>query len=270
MRRTWVFGLLLLTLPLIALAGPRAAGSRAPSCGVWRWPVKTLSDPRRKSVDYHAKKTSVKALRRKKRPGITIGTDTPRTGTIEHQNWTVTGDIQLAKIEDDSDIHAVISVPGHHLKTMIVEFPKKTCVKMPYKRAKIAAARDKFLNNCGSIGSSSFTKLKGRVTVTGVGFWDEKHGQTGVAPNAIELHPVLNFKGSCSKASTGGGGGGGGGTKDCTPGYSPCLVYHGGADYDCYGKGGDGPYYTKPGVVYRVTGSDPYRLDGNHNGYGCE
>jgi len=35
--------------------------------------------------------------------------------------------------------------------------------------------------------------------VTGVGFWDEIHGQTGVAPNGIELHPVLRFKGACRR-----------------------------------------------------------------------
>jgi hypothetical protein len=65
-------------------------------------------------------------------------------------------------------------------------------------------------------------------------------------------------------------GGGGGGTNNCTPGYSPCLVWHGGADYDCYGGGGNGPYYTAPGVTYRVTGSDPYGLDADNDGYGCE
>ena len=52
-------------------------------------------------------------------------------------------------------------------------------------------------------------------------------------------------------------------------------MYHGGADYDydCYGGGGGGgggPYYTQPGVLYTVTGYDPYRLDGNNNGLGCE
>jgi hypothetical protein len=31
------------------------------------------------------------------------------------------------------------------------------------------------------------------VTVVGVGFFDILHGQTGVAPNAIELHPVLQI-----------------------------------------------------------------------------
>jgi hypothetical protein len=29
--------------------------------------------------------------------------------------------------------------------------------------------------------------------VTGVAFFDFKHGQIGVAPNAIELHPILAF-----------------------------------------------------------------------------
>jgi hypothetical protein len=57
---------------------------------------------------------------------------------------------------------------------------------------------------------------------------------------------------------------------NCTPGYAPCLVYHGGADYDCYGGSGNGPYYTAPGVTYRVTGYDPYGLDSDNDGYGCE
>jgi len=30
--------------------------------------------------------------------------------------------------------------------------------------------------------------------VTGVAFFDYEHGQTGVAPNAIELHPILGFR----------------------------------------------------------------------------
>jgi len=29
------------------------------------------------------------------------------------------------------------------------------------------------------------------MTVTGVGFFDSPHNQTGAAPNEIELHPVL-------------------------------------------------------------------------------
>jgi hypothetical protein len=60
----------------------------------------------------------------------------------------------------------------------------------------------------------------------------------------------------------------GGGGSNCTPGYSPCLPL-GPSDYDCYGGGGNGPAYTQPGVVYQVSGSDPYGLDSNHDGLAC-
>jgi hypothetical protein len=31
------------------------------------------------------------------------------------------------------------------------------------------------------------------VTVTGIAFFDTIHGQEGIAPNGIELHPVLSI-----------------------------------------------------------------------------
>jgi hypothetical protein len=54
-------------------------------------------------------------------------------------------------------------------------------------------------------------------------------------------------------------------SNNCTPGYSPCLPPA--SDYDCAGGSGDGPEYT--GFV-RVTGSDPYGLDADGDGFGCE
>ncbi|MGH9419396.1 MAG: hypothetical protein ACRD3J_05435, partial [Thermoanaerobaculia bacterium] len=41
--------------------------------------------------------------------------------------------------------------------------------------------------------TSSFKTTSTAVTVRGVGFWDFLHGQTGVAPNGIELHSVLDI-----------------------------------------------------------------------------
>ena len=58
-----------------------------------------------------------------------------------------------------------------------------------------------------------------------------------------------------------GASGGGGSTGSCEPGYSPCLPVTG--DLDC----ADIPASKKP---LHVTGSDPYRLDGNGDGLGCE
>lgn len=50
----------------------------------------------------------------------------------------------------------------------------------------------------------------------------------------------------------------GGGGSGCNPSYSPCVPN--GRDYDCSEL--DGPY--------TVRGDDPYRLDGDNDGVGCE
>ena len=171
----------------------------------------------RSKVDFDPIGTQVKFLRSRARPGIPIGTNTPRISRTEFHTWQVRARPIQAKVEDDGDIYLVISVPRAPSKTMIVEFPKKTCVASPFKRFRMSHARQQFLSNCGAVSASSWLKLAGRVTITGVGFWDEKHGKTGIAPNGIELHPALGFTGDCHKASTGGGGGGGGGGT-CTPG----------------------------------------------------
>lgn len=37
-------------------------------------------------------------------------------------------------------------------------------------------------------------RLCGKARITGVASFDFLHGQTGVAPNGIELHPLLAFR----------------------------------------------------------------------------
>jgi hypothetical protein len=66
---------------------------------------------------------------------------------------------------------------------MIAEAPSPSCdphAPALYRR-EIAAARAR-------------VRLCSRARVTGVAFFDYRHGQTGVAPNAIELHPLLGFR----------------------------------------------------------------------------
>jgi hypothetical protein len=62
--------------------------------------------------------------------------------------------------------------------------------------------------------------------------------------------------GRLSRSAAGGNSTGNG----CQPGYSPCLPRV--ADLNC----ADIPASKRP---VRVTGSDPYRLDGNGDGWGC-
>ncbi|WP_432986652.1 hypothetical protein [Dactylosporangium sp. CA-233914] len=54
---------------------------------------------------------------------------------------------------------------------------------------------------------------------------------------------------------------------NCNPNYTPCVP-NDPVDVDCAGGGGNGPSYVQGPV--RVIGSDPYGLDNDHDGIGCE
>ncbi len=54
-------------------------------------------------------------------------------------------------------------------------------------------------------------------------------------------------------------------TSGCHPAYSPCLPFQSGNAYNC----GDLPSSLKPVTVLTI-GNDPYELDGDNNGIGCE
>ena len=54
--------------------------------------------------------------------------------------------------------------------------------------------------------------------------------------------------------------------QNCHPSYSGCLKLNQG-DYDCASGSGNGPNYTGPVEVY---GSDPFDLDRDNDGWGCE
>jgi hypothetical protein len=181
----------------IGASAPLHHSSWRGSCGVERWDVKTLSDPEAHQVDFQPVDRSVWALRRL--DGPVVHEDSPRFGGIERQAIRVRAQVVEAKVEDDSDIHLVIAPRLHRARTMIVEFPAPICVASPVKRPEMRAARRSLLARCPAIGSSDFTTLHGNVLITGVGFWDILHGQTGVAPNGIELHPVLSFTGTCTR-----------------------------------------------------------------------
>jgi hypothetical protein len=56
----------------------------------------------------------------------------------------------------------------------------------------MAEARKDFETSCTN-ATSSFKHLTGNAVITGVAFFDRIHNQKGVAPNGIELHPVLSF-----------------------------------------------------------------------------
>jgi hypothetical protein len=163
----------------LAFGSSGGAGSkqRVALCGAERWAVKTLQD-RPHLVPVHP--ASIAYLVTRAAP-----LDLPATRlAFERQIFRVHARVELVRSEADGDLHVVLS-DGQ--RTMIAEAPSASCDggaaaawRRQMSRAR-AAVRD-----CSG------------ATVTGVAFFDYHHGQTGVAPNAIELHPILGFRCSSS------------------------------------------------------------------------
>jgi len=121
--------------------------SAAGACGEERWHVKTLTDSAASLVNFHAKSTTVSALRRLRAPA-TLGSRNPG---VERRTYRVRARLVEFKIEEDSDVHLVIADPVFPKRTMIVEFPATACTKgaAAKRRSQMARARSTLLQACG-------------------------------------------------------------------------------------------------------------------------
>jgi beta-lactam-binding protein with PASTA domain len=131
-------------------------------------------------------------------------------------------------------------------------------VAAPYPRVPSVVGRQeasaiKKLKNAGfKIKKTTQTRTSGK---DGVVLSQSRAGGTRAKPMSVVRIVISNVQRSPDD----------GGSRNCTPGYSPCLppAY----DYDCRGGRGNGPEYT--GRVH-VRGADPYELDDDGDGIGCD
>ena len=157
------------------------------SCGVERWSVKTGTDADASKINLQSTTpTTIASL-----VALPAPSSLPSNNRVQPTETTVFqlhATLTEYKLESDSDYHLVLSDSGH---TMIAEIPDPACVgsSSPLLTS-IQKARGEF--NAKYSPSGTFQTANVPVTVTGVGFFDFQHGQTGVAPNAIELHAVLD------------------------------------------------------------------------------
>jgi hypothetical protein len=179
--------------------------------GSERWSIKTLTDTPATLVDYrHPLVRTVAQLAAQDPaaliPPVKILASTPRL-PLERIVYRVKVRLVKAKIEGgtdgDEDIHLVIA-GAHPLgqpdgQTMIAEFPKAGCAPESgsAKASQMDKARTAFVAACGTPpkGKPFLYRSTATATITGVGFFDLKHGtpQLGRAPHDRELHPVLKF-----------------------------------------------------------------------------
>lgn len=184
MKRALLF-LLTLALALLAFARTDLA-----QCGVERWSVKTGTDPNANLVSLASPtSTTIANL-----SSIAVPNTLPDNGRVaptETTLWFITGTLREYVRAYDSDYHMVVVDDAG--RTMIIEIPSPACVGpgSPFA-AGISHARAQF--DALFTPATYFQVANVPVQVTGVGFFDYLEGQQGVAPNGVELHPVIDIK----------------------------------------------------------------------------
>jgi hypothetical protein len=197
---------------LAATAAGAQTSAMLAAAGHERWSVKTGSDPDAQGLTGQAPTaTTIAQLTALAVPPV-LPPD-GRSDGAEKTVWQVNATLQGFEGEADGDFHMVLA--DGQGNTMIAEIPNPGDITSPsYFAGQITSARTAFDNHFqiaenisqptvptvptvaagpeATLGSG-FRDVSVPVTVTGLGFFDFAHGQRGVAPNAIELHPVISI-----------------------------------------------------------------------------
>lgn len=189
-----------------------------------RWAVKTAADAGAQAlISQTPTPTVIADMRALAVPGV-LPPD-GRSAGAETTVWQLGATLQAFRREADGDYHLVIA--DEQGSTMIAEIPNPGDITAPsFFAAQIASARAAFDSHfqitedtsapaalaaaaapadlaapaepgvlAASMpgGGAAFEHVSVPVTLTGIGYFDFNHGQAGVAPNAIELHPVIDI-----------------------------------------------------------------------------
>jgi hypothetical protein len=159
-------------------------------CGTERWLVKTLSDPDRERVRLQPVDATVEELVALQRPSLLSAF--ARADPVEVTVYRLEARLLALLGEADGDYHLILASVRDPTITMIAEVPDPRCAgacASGHAEA-YARVRQKLMDRLNSPQS----EVRPLIQVTGVGFFDFLHGQRGVAPNGIELHPVLDVE----------------------------------------------------------------------------
>jgi hypothetical protein len=159
------------------------------ACGTERWTVKTATDDDRHHVTSAPRDATIRYLRTRNTPSFRP--QTGRVAPVELTTYRVRARLAEYVREADGDYHLVLA--DRRGRTLIAEIPDPRCVATisPVKAAIRSArtAMDKHFRV-----TTAFKAASRRVTVRGIGFFDYFHGQTGMAPDDLELHPVTALR----------------------------------------------------------------------------
>ncbi len=196
-----LLGLLLLPISIIRPQEDESEDDRAVisngvviSCGVERWSVKTLIGVDTAKIDFkNVVPSSIAYQRSLAAPASLPGNNTTRLAS-EDTVYSITCHLMKYKLESDQDIHMEICTIGNTGETMVAEILNPECpaIASTSRYASLKVLRDWFVAKYNP--TTSFKAANDDITISGVGFFDFLHGQTGIPPNGREIHPVLSMK----------------------------------------------------------------------------
>ena len=159
--------------------------------GEERWNVKTLTDVDAKKINFKADTVTIDYIT-KIQPDRKISSKLPRFG-IEFKTYVIVCGIREYRREEDGDYHLVLYDLKDTTKTMIGEIPFTFCSSVAASKyaKKFEQSTDYFEEK---IRDRKNKTKKGVYKIYGVAFYDKKHNQLGLAPNGIEIHPILSIK----------------------------------------------------------------------------
>lgn len=162
-------------------------------CGTERWAVKTLMDPDASAINTAPIDTTIENLVAIPRPAASTIPENGRN-PVEEKVYRVHARLLRYKLETDQDIHIVLASIRDPRITMVAEIPAGSCTtNQNYGPLFDELRQDLTLRFGRPVPRFHQLPRNTRVVVTGVGFFDFLHGQSGMAHNGLELHPVIGL-----------------------------------------------------------------------------
>jgi hypothetical protein len=201
MKYTFYIFLMILILPVFSvLAQDMDETDEAESqngllitCGVERWAVKTCYDADTVNIKFSTVVPSSVAFQCSLTKPASLPADNTTRLVSEDTVYSLDVHLVECKLETDQDVHVVISTIGNTSETMVAEIVNPECPNIvnTSRYAALKALRDWFISTYNP--TTSFKTLNADVHLSGVGFFDFLHGQTGIPPNGREIHPILTM-----------------------------------------------------------------------------
>jgi hypothetical protein len=185
----WIVGsLVAASLAAQVDAGAAPGASRAAKCDGPYWPLKTFSDPARKTVKVEPPTTTtIEGIVARGRPQPTPAR---RKTPFQKRTWEVVASVDSYRL-DRNELRLILFDHGAYMNAVV---PAPACLPAKAReRAAMTAVWNKFVTKCGH-PTEDWQPLGAVAYVRGVGFWNATRGGRGMAANGAELHPLTSFR----------------------------------------------------------------------------